>query len=192
MTKIEIHTINDIAESLAEIHQIIQTHRNNLPREERDRITGILKKIIKKETIFTKSVQKLRKIFQRIGVADANQLREQKERMAKADEKEKEILTKEIADEQEKLKIEKSILEFEERLNQYMNSFNEFIRLSVEHLRASPYPFDAEPHLGKARVILKDISEMLKETKILEEKLLNLTKAEKSLLKKEGLVGNLT
>jgi hypothetical protein len=186
MTKIEIHTTNDIAESLAEIHQIIQTHRNNLPREERDRITGILKEILKKETIFTKSVQKLRKIFQRIGVADANQLREQKERMAKADEKEKDILTKEIADQQEKLKIEKSILEFEERLNQYMNSFNEFIRLSIEHLRASPYPFDAEPHLGKARVILKDISEMLKETKSLEEKLVKLTKVEKVLLKKEN------
>ena len=185
ITKIEIHTINDIAESLAEIHQIVQTHRNNLPREERDRITGILKKILKKETIFTKSVQKLRKIFQRIGVADANQLREQKERMAKADEKEKEILTKEIADEEEKIRMEKSILGFEERLNQYMNSFNEFIRLSVEHLRASPYPLDAEPHLAKARVILKDISEMLKETKSLEEKLVKLTKVEKVLLKKE-------
>jgi hypothetical protein len=185
MTKIEIHTINDIAESLAEIHQIIQTHRNNLPREERDRITGILKEILKKETIFTKSVQKLRKIFQRIGVADANQLREQKERMAKADEKEKEILTKEIADEEEKIRMEKSILGFEERLNQYMNSFNEFIRLSVEHLRASPYPLDAQSHLAKARVILKDISEMLKETRSLEEKLVKLTKVEKVLLKKE-------
>ena len=185
MTKIEIRTIDDIAESLAKIHQIIQNHRNNLPREERERITEILKEILKKETIFTKSVQKLRKIVKRIGVADANQLREQKERMAGAEGKEKEILTKEIADEEEKLKIEKSILEFEERLNQYMNSFNEFIRLSVEHLRASPYPFDAEPHLGKARVILKDISEMLKETKSLEEKLVKLTKVEKVLLKKE-------
>jgi len=185
MTKIEIHTIDDIAESLAEIHQIIQTHRNNLPKDERERITKILKEISKKETIFTKNVQKLRKIFQRIGVADANQLREQKERIAKAQGDEREILKKEIVDEEEKLKIENSIFEFEERLGQYMNLFNQLIAQSVEHIRASPYPLDAEPHLAKARVILKDISEMLRETKSLEEKLVKLTKAEKMLLKKE-------
>jgi hypothetical protein len=79
LTEIEIHTIDDIAESLAEIHQIIQTHRNNLPREDRERIAEILNEILRKETIFTKSLQMLKKIIQRIGVADADQLREQKE-----------------------------------------------------------------------------------------------------------------
>ena len=33
MTQIEIRTIDDIAESLAEIHQIIQSNRNNLPKD---------------------------------------------------------------------------------------------------------------------------------------------------------------
>jgi hypothetical protein len=185
MTKIEIHTIDDMAESLAEIHPIIQTHRNNLPRNDRERIAEILKEILRKETIFTKSLQKLRKIFQRIGVADVDQLREQKGRMAKAEEKEKDILKKEIVDEGEKVKLEKSILEFEERLNQYMNSFNEFIQQSLERLKTSPYPFDAEPSIAKARFVLKEMAEMLKETKILEEKLVRLTKAEKNLLRKE-------
>ena len=185
LTKIEIRSIEDIAESLAEIHRIIQKHRNNLPKEEREKITEILKDISKRETIFTKSVQKLRKIFQRIGVADANQLREKKERMAKTEGEEREILTKEIAEEEEKIKIEKSILEFEKRLNQYINSFNESIRITIEHLKTSPYPFDAEPSITKARVVLKEMSEMLKEIKILEEKLVRLTKEEKKLLEKE-------
>jgi hypothetical protein len=189
LTKLEIRTIGDIAELLAEIHQIIKNHRNNLPKEERKKITGILNEILKKETIFTKAIQNLRKILQRIGFADASQLREQKVRMAKAEGKERELLKKEIAEEEEKLKIEKSILELEERLNQYMNSFKELLSQSVEHLRASPYPFDAEPYLVKARGVLKNIADMLTETKELEKKLINVTKTEKRLLKKEKEAG---
>ena len=40
-------------------------------------------------------------------------------------------------------------------------------------------------YLAKARVVLKEIPEMLKETKSLEEKLIKLTKMKKKLLKKE-------
>jgi hypothetical protein len=93
--------------------------------------------------------------------------------MSKTDDKEREILTKEIAEEYEKIKIEKSIIEIEERLNQYMNSFNESIRLTIENLRSSPYPFDADPSLSKARIVIKEISEILEETIKLEKKLVS-------------------
>lgn len=185
MTQIEIRTINDIAESLAEIQRVIDSHRNNLPTEERKKITRILKEISKREEIFKKSVQKLQKTFKRIGSVDATQLKEKKERIAKVDAKERQILKAEIAADEEKLIIEKKILEFEERLDQYMSSFNKYIGQAVEHIRGSPYPYDAKPYLEKGRVVLKDISEMLKDIKALEDKLVKLIRAEKGLLKKE-------
>jgi hypothetical protein len=55
----------------------------------------------------------------------------------------------------------------------------------VEHLGRPENLFEVKDNLAKARVVLKDISEMLKETKNLEEKIVNLSKAEKVLLKKE-------
>ena len=55
----------------------------------------------------------------------------------------------------------------------------------MEHIKSSPYPYDANAPLARARVVIKDILEMAKETKVLEEKLISLTKAEKKLLKKE-------
>jgi hypothetical protein len=189
ITKLEIRTIDDIAELLAEIHKIIKNHRNNLPKEEREKITGILKDILEKEAIFTKGIQNLRKIFQRIGFADTGQLQEQKERMVKAEGRNRELLKKEIAEEEEKLKIEKSILELEERLNQYMNSFNELLSQAMEHLRASPYPFDSEPYLVRAKGVLKNIADTLIETKELEKKLIKFTRMEKELLKKEKKTG---
>ena len=51
--------------------------------------------------------------------------------------------------------------------------------------KTGDYPYDANTPLSKARVVLKDILEMAKETKVLEEKLIRLTKSEKKLLKKE-------
>ena len=185
MTKIEIRSIENMAEALAEIQQIIETHKNNLPREERERIAHILKEISKKEELFNKSVQNLRKLFQRIDIIDLKELQELKERLAKVDDKERQIVKAEIREEEEKIRIEKAILEFETRLGQYLNSFNGFLMEAVDHIRGSPYPYDANAPLVRARVVLKDILEMAKETKALEEKLVRLTKSEKKLLKKE-------
>jgi hypothetical protein len=174
-----------MAEALAEIQQIIETHKNNLPREERERIAHILKDISKKEEFFNKSVQNLLKLFQRIDIIDLKELQELKERLAKVDDKERQIVKAEIREEEEKIRIEKAILEYETRLGQYLNSFNGFLMQAVDHIRGSPYPYDSNASLAKARTVLKDILEMAKETKALEEKLIRLTKSEKKLLKKE-------
>jgi hypothetical protein len=185
MTKIEIRSIQDMAEALAEIQQIIETHRNNLPKEERERIAHILKDISKKEELFNRSVQNLRKLFQRIDIIDLKELQELKERLGKVDDKERQIIKAEIREEEEKIRIEKTIFEYETRLGQYLNSFNGFLMEAVDHIRGSPYPYDANAPLSRARIVLKDILEMAKETKALEDKLIRLTKAEKKLLKKE-------
>jgi len=185
MTKVEIRSVEDIAEQLAEIQQIIETHKNNLPREERERISSILGKISKEENVFTRSVAKLKRLFQRIDKVDIEHLQELKERLARVDGKEREVVRSELAGEEEKIRMEKAIFDFEKKLAQYLTSFNQCLTSAVDHLRSSPYPYDAKPYLEKARVALKDIMEMLKETKSLEEKLIRLTKVEKKFLKKE-------
>ena len=54
ITKIEIRTIDDIADSLAEIQQLVEIHRNNLSGSERDKISRILTEILKNEELFKK------------------------------------------------------------------------------------------------------------------------------------------
>jgi len=78
-----------------------------------------------------------------------------------------------------------SIFEFEKKLGQSLNTFNQYIMSAVDHIKISPYPYDAKPKLAKARMILKDIFEILEETKALEKRVIKLTKVEKRLLKKE-------
>jgi len=131
---------------------------------------------------------RLRAWFKRIESVDVTQLKEKKERIAKVEGKERKILKAEIAADEEKLIIEKKILEFEERQDQYMSSFNKYVSQAVEQIRGSMYPYDAKPYLEKARAIIKEISEMVKDIKVLENKLFELIKAEKGLLKKEKKV----
>ena len=177
--------MEDLAESLAEIQRIVESHQNNLPREERLRIARILEEISTKEEILNSGLGNVRKLFGQLGAADSKQLQELKGRMTKTNGKERKILKAEIRDEEEKLRIERAIVELEQKLGSYVNVFNERLGLSLQHIRNSPYPYDAKPCLAKARVILKDISEILKEIKILEGEIIKLTKLEKRLLKKE-------
>jgi hypothetical protein len=185
MTKLEINSVEDIAEQLAEIQHIIETHRNTLPRDERERIAHILREISKEGQLFTSYVAKLKKLFEGIDTVDLKHLQELKERMAQVQGKERVMVRAEFREEGEKLKVEKAIFDFEKKLGQYLALFNQYLTSAVDHIRGSPYPYDAKPYLEKARVILKDIMEMLKETKTLEEKLVRLTKLEKRTLKKE-------
>jgi hypothetical protein len=184
-TKIEIKTIDDIAQALADIQHTVETHKNNLPREERERIAHILQLVSKKENVFNKSIWSLQKIFKSTDLLDEKQLQELKERMAKVSGSERKFLKAEIMREDEKLKIEKPVLDFQNKLEDYLNYFNKLLGMALKLINTGTYPYDAKPHLAKARVILKDITNLLKEMKVLEKRLISLTKAEKRLLKKE-------
>jgi len=185
ITKIEIRTIDDIADSLAEIQQLVEIHRNNLPGSEREKISHILSEILENEELFRKGLQDLQTVFKRIRIMDDDQLQKQRERLTKTDGKEKQLIEAEIAQEEEKLKIEKSIFAFEERLAEFIDAFNKRIELALEQMSASAYPHAARVHLLNAKVILKEMSQMLEEMKSLEDKLISLVKKEKKFLKKE-------
>jgi len=56
---------------------------------------------------------------------------------------------------------------------------------AVEHIRSSPYPYDARAPLDQAMKILKELLAFIRESKGIGEKLIKLVKAEGKLLKKE-------
>jgi len=116
MTRIEIRTVEDIEKALSEIERIIEANRNNLPRQERERIAGILNQIAKDENIFRDSIRGLQKLFQRLDSVDAHHHQELKERLAKTTGKEKKLLAVELEGQEEKLTLEKSIFEIERKL----------------------------------------------------------------------------
>jgi hypothetical protein len=185
ITKVEIRTVKDMAEALAEIQRIVEINKNNIPRNEREKITEILQMLSNKENILKEGLLSLQKKLKQISTIDTEQLQNLKERLKKASEKEQKILKSEIEFEEEKLKTEKIILDLEVRLNQYIGSFNKLLAQSIEHLGRPEKLYEVKDYFARARLLLTDISEMLKETKRLDEKIVSITKVEKRLLKKE-------
>jgi len=185
ISKLELRTVQDIANALAEIQRVIETHGNNLPKEERLKLTRLLTRISKEETIFMKEVQNLQKLFQRLDAVDLKHLQELKDRISKVDEKERQVIRGEIGKEEEKIRVEKALSDLENKLAQEVASFNQLLSAAVAHLRNSPYPYESKTYLSQARTVLADILMTVKETYGLEEKLNELTKSEKDLLKKE-------
>jgi hypothetical protein len=183
-TKLEIKTISDIEKALSEIQSIVEQHRNNIPREERERMAVILREIAKKEDVFVRSIQDVQEVIQRTGTVDEAQLKDLRERVTKVSGKEQEIIKAEIDREEEKLRIESAVLELGQRLQQDLDSFNGFVRQAMECVRAA-YPYDARSPLSKAESVLNHISKTLKNVKSAERRLARLTSAERDLLKKE-------
>jgi hypothetical protein len=184
-TKFEIKTIKDIEESLVEMIRIIQTSNANLNSQDRVRISETLKKISSKEDIFLKTIQNLKQLLQRLRVLDAKQIQEMKNRLARSNGKEKEALEKEIFMEVEKIKIEQNVIALEQKLEQGMSYFNNLLRQAVQVLNSTAYPADAIQHLSQARMGLKDTFSIIDEMRRFEDKLIQLTKNEKRLLKDE-------
>jgi hypothetical protein len=184
-TKFEIKTIKDIEESLVEMIRIIQTSNANLNSQDRGRISETLKKISSKEDIFLKTIQNLKQLLQRLRVLDAKQIQEMKNRLARSNGKEKEVLEKEIFMEVEKIKIEQNVIALEQKLEQGMNYFNNLLHQAVQVLNSTAYPADAIQHLSQARMGLKDTFSIIDEMRRFEDKLIQLTKNEKRLLKDE-------
>lgn len=185
MTKWEIRSLEDIAETLNKIISTVETNRNQLPKEEREQISKYLVQISKEEGIFTDNVQKLQRLFQRLNTVDAQHFNELKSRFEKATGKEKKIIKAELEAEEEKIQIERAIFEFERKLSQGLNLFNQCLKSAIEHIRNSPHPYDCIHSLSEGKKVLTNIFNIIKETGQLEKKLLSLVKMEKKLLKKE-------
>ena len=185
VAKAELKTITDIEESLAGMIRIIESHNANLNTQDRKRIADTLKNISKKEDLFLKPLRNLKQILQRLRILDDKQIKEMKIRLNKTSGKEKQALENEIFMEEEKMKAEVGIMVLEQRLEQSLGSFNNLVRQSIQVLNSTAYPADAISFLSQARLVLKDTVSIIDEMRRTEDKLLQLTKNEKRILKDE-------
>lgn len=185
-TKFEIGTLKNIEESLMEIVRSLQANSANLTTQDRVRIADKLKKISGKEDVFLKTLQNLKHLLQRLRIMDGKQIQEMKNRLARTKGNEKQTLEKELFMEEEKIKVEQDVLVLEQKLEQGMAAFNNLLHQTVQVLNGSSYPAESITYLSQARTILKGIMSTIEKMRTFEDRLLQLTKNEKYLLKSEA------
>ncbi|KMY65598.1 hypothetical protein AAU61_21290 [Desulfocarbo indianensis] len=181
----ELRSIEDIEEALVKIQGVIKRHPQSLERDDRQRIATLLQAALNKEGLFKANAEKLKKVIQRLGAVDRNQLQEKKNRLRGIKGKEKELLKAEIKREEERIVIEGTIAELESRLGNNIQNFDKQIAAVIEALRSSAYTGDALPFLERGKRTLRDIRTITLALKDLEPRLVSLLKEERRLLAKE-------
>lgn len=185
VTKFEIRTVKDMEESLVEMIRVIEAHNTNLTTKDREKISAALKNISKKEGLFRKTLLSLKQLLQRLRVLDEKQIQEMRNRMNRADGKQRQNLEAEIFMEVEKMNIEREVLALEEKLEQGIEYFHNLMRKAIETLNGSAYPGDAIQSLSEARMTLKNIMDFIDKMKKQELILLEISRNERNALKRE-------
>jgi hypothetical protein len=185
LTISELHSTEDIENALVEIQGVIKRRPQSLERDDRQRIAALLQAALNKKGLFKANAEKLKKVIQRLGAVDRNQLQEKKNRLRGIKGKEKELLKAEIKREEERIVIEETIAELESRLGSNIQNFDKQIAAMIEALRSSPYAGDAFPFLERVRRTLRDIRTISLALRDLEPRLVSLLKEERRLLAKE-------
>ena len=180
----ELHSLDDIASELAEIQRIVEWRKNSLGADERQRISQALRAISKNEALFKGAALELARSFKGIEIMDTSELDELKKRLERVSGKEKHVLQKAINREKEKIRIERAVVDFNAKTDQYLNSLNASLGAASAKMETG-YPHDALSHIVRARIIVKDLKEMIKEVDAVENRLLQLINLERKLLKKE-------
>lgn len=188
LTKQEIRTIGELEEALAGVQRVIEHSPNNMKTEDRTKIVNFLGQAMKKDVLFKNDLARMQKMVARISKIDAEELEKMRQRMNAASLQEKQVLRAEIQREGLKLKTEKEVMDCDQRLGRSIEAFQNLINEAAAVISRSAYPLDAKPVLAKSRQVLKDIIDILKEIKRLEERLLDLTRDGKKLLKNEKTV----
>ena len=188
LTVKELASIEAAEKALDEMYELIEKHGHGLEREDREKMAKILDTALANERLFKSGLERLKTLFQRLGVTDVKQIEEKKKRLRQVTGQEQEVLKIEIECMEERLKMEQTVRELEMRMSHDIESFERQLGNCIGVLRKSPYPNDALHPLGEARKMLKDIRTAVATIKRLEQRFVALVSKEKGLVVKERKV----
>jgi len=185
ITKKDIKTVDDIADYLKQMIQVIEKKGNEIDSEEIAEITHILRRIAKKENIL-KSGTKL--IKEHLAVYEAKHKKDiaemEKRLLETKDKKQKKNIEEEIDYQRKMLQALEFIEKNEHRIIEFSQSFNRLLASAVQKLK-SHSPGDALSDIEQAYIGLKEIKHIFEKQKELEKYLRKTNRRTISDLKKE-------
>ena len=185
ITKKDIKTVDDIADYLKQMIQVIEKKGNEIDSEEIAEITHILRRIAKKENIL-KSGTKL--IKEHLAVYEAKHKKDiaemEKRLLETKDKKQKKVIEEEIDYQRKMLQALDFIEKNEHRIIEFSRSFNRLLASAVQKLK-SHSPGDALSDLEQSFNGLKEIKHIFEKQKELEKYLRKTNRRTISDLKKE-------
>ncbi len=137
----------------------------------RKKIADKLVSIADSEHQIEKRIKKLESANTDLKRVDTDHLTQLRDRMARAQGKEKERLQREIELENEKLRLHQAVEALGQRIAALMEEFKASLRSAAELIGRSAYPLDARPYLQRAIQIDEEVRRELDVIQDFEEKI---------------------
>ncbi|MFC1813663.1 hypothetical protein ACFL03_13345 [Thermodesulfobacteriota bacterium] len=184
LTKRELREIDDISDNLKEIEKILK-HSDAITEEAKNDIAQTLSKIGNMEADFVKGLNLLKQHVRYYRARDQNKIHELEKRLSQAkDDLKTHKIKKELHLEKKKLEIFEFINEHYDKIMKFLEDFDLQIQKAVIYIKEND-PKGAVHPVQTARNGMNIIYHILKDFKKHEFYLLNLSKKEEKILKKE-------
>ena len=185
LTKMEINTIEEIADYLEQMINVIKGKGSDIDQEEIAELSHALRQIGKKQGLLKHGlglIKKHEKAYKNIHSRDVSEL---EKRLSSAKNKdEKKVIEEEIVYQQKMVEALDFIEKYEKKITDFTESFNKLIYAAIQKFRGR-YPSDALDYLAEAHKSLTGMKNVYEKQKEIEKYLLRLNKKTIKDLKKE-------
>jgi len=189
LTKLEIHTIDDIEKYLSHMMHLIKQKDKDITQEETHEISQILKHISDKENILLRSMPILKRqaeIFKLKHRKDISEL-EKRYHEAKDNPKQQKLIREELSYQKRMIEVLDFIEKYENKIVEFTQNLNQTLSKAMQKLR-SLYPHECLEYLENAHKQIVSMKHIFKKQKELEKYVLSLNKKTMKDLKKEKKV----
>jgi len=186
LTKLEIHTIDDLENSLDHLIRLIKQKDKNITQEETREISQILKQISDKENILLRSMPLLKRQAEIFKSKHRKDISEMKKRYheAKDNPKQQKLIHEELTYQKRMIEVLDFIEACENRIIEFTQNLNQTLSKAMLKLK-SIYPHECLEYLNYAHKQIGAMKHLFKKQKQLEKYVLSLNKKTMKDLKKE-------
>jgi len=186
LTKLEIHTLDDIEKYLSHLMNLIKQKDKNITQEETHEISRILQHISDKENILLKSMPLLKRqaeIFKSKHRKDISEL-EKRYRTSNGNPKQQKLIHEELTYQKRMIEVLNFIETYENKIVEFTQNLNQTLSRAMLKLK-SLYPHECLGYLNYAHKQIVSMKHIFKKQKELEKYVLSLNKKTMKDLKKE-------
>ena len=185
LTKMEINTVEEIADYLEQMINVIKEKGSDIDQEEIAELSHALRQIGKKQGLLKHGlelIKKHEKAYKNIHSRDVSEL---EKRFSSAKNKdEKKVIEEEIVYQQKMVEALDFMEKYEKKITDFTESFNKLIYAAIQKFRGR-YPSDALDYLVESHKSLTGMKQVYEKQKEIEKYLLRLNKKTIKDLKKE-------
>ncbi len=181
----EFQSIEQLAESLRIIEEIVRGHGQALTSDDRRQIAEQLQNALGQERLFMQSLVMVKQYIGKMQILDAREFNRLKVRAQNAQGPKRKILLMELDRNKGKMHLDEAIKKADSHLAQSMTAFDHYLKSVIQGLQVNANPTMIQADIQRANRVLKGMQADVSHIKAIEKRLMRVVHEEQDLIRVE-------